>query len=102
MSFAIRSMATKYSSKPAAFSDDQIQQVTHRDRNGIATWIRSTAEQRGVSVRRLPNDKFVRAVSRLSDGVDNLDQVEKLLVALGRAGVISSYQRGLLQVHYLR
>jgi hypothetical protein len=25
-----------------------------------------------------------------------------LLVELGRAGVISSYQRGLLQVHYLR
>jgi hypothetical protein len=44
----------------------------------------------------------VKAVSRLSDGVVDLDHVEELLVELGRAGVFSSYQRGLLQVHYLR
>lgn len=61
-----------------------------------------TAGQRGISVRRLPNQKFVKAVSRLSDGVVDLDPVEELLVALGRAGVITSFQRGLLQVHYLR
>jgi hypothetical protein len=50
----------------------------------------------------MPNDKFVKAVSRLSDGVVELDPVEELLVALGRAGVITSFQRGLLQIHYLR
>jgi hypothetical protein len=53
-------------------------------------------------VRRLPNDKFVKAVSRLSDGIVELDPVEQLLVALGRASVITSFQRGLLQIHYLR
>jgi hypothetical protein len=53
-------------------------------------------------VRRRPKDEFVKAVSRLSDGVVDLDPVEELLVALGIAGVISSFQRGLLQVHYLR
>lgn len=58
--------------------------------------------KRGIAVRSLPNDKFVKAVSRLSDGVVDLDPVEELLVALGRTGVITSYQRGLLQVRYLR
>jgi hypothetical protein len=50
----------------------------------------------------MPNHQFVKAVSRLSDGVVDLDPVEELLVALGRAGVLTSFQRGLLQVHYLR
>src|SRR5580698_9030461 len=95
-------VVTTRPSKSAAFSDQEIQQVALLDSQGIAEWTRSTAEERGVSVRRLPNHKFVRAVSRLSDGVVDLDPIEELLVALGRAGVISSYQRGLLQVHYLR
>jgi hypothetical protein len=45
---------------------------------------------------------FAKAVSRLSDGVVELDPVEETLVALSRAGVISGYQRGLLHVRYLR
>jgi hypothetical protein len=49
-----------------------------------------------------PNEQFIKAVSRLSDGIVDLDPAEELLVALGRAGVISALQRGLLQVHYLR
>lgn len=102
MRLATSPMANRHPSKTSRFSDQQIEQVAHRDRNAIAEWARATAEQRGVSVRRLPNDKFVRAVSLLSDGVVDLDPVEELLVALGRAGVISSYQRGILQVHYLR
>jgi hypothetical protein len=58
--------------------------------------------RKGILVRKLPNEDFVKAASRLSDGAVDLDPVEQLLVALGRAGVISSFQRGLLQVHYLR
>jgi hypothetical protein len=87
---------------PRAFSDQQIRQVASSSPQAIARWAELTAEQRGISVRRMPNDKFVKAVSRLSDGVVDLDPVEELLVALGRAGVITSFQRGLLQVHYLR
>ena len=60
------------------------------------------AKERGIRVRPRPSDRFVKAVSRLSDGVTDLDHVEELLIELGRAGVISSFQRGLLQVHYLR
>ncbi len=88
--------------KTAAFSDEQIQEVAEGRAEAIAAWVRATAEQRGVRVRRTPYDEFAKAVSRLSDGVVDLDPVEQLLVALGRAGVITSYQRGLLQVHYLR
>jgi hypothetical protein len=87
---------------PRAFSDQQIRQVANGSSQAIARWAESIAKQRGISVRRMPNDKFVKAVSRLSDGVVDLDPVEELLVALGRAGVITSFQRGLLQVHYLR
>jgi hypothetical protein len=50
----------------------------------------------------MPNDKFVRRSPVFQMGVVDLDPVEELLLALGRAGVITSFQRGLLQVHYLR
>jgi hypothetical protein len=93
---------SKRPSKTPYFSDQQIRQIANGDSSMIAEWVRSTAHQRGVFVRRMPNDKFVKAVSRLSDGVVDLDPVEQLLVALGRAGAISSFQRGLLRVHYLR
>lgn len=93
---------SKSSRKTPLFSDQQIRQIASGKPVAIAQWARSTASQRGIAVRRLPNDKFVKAVSRLSDGVVDLDPVEELLVALGRAGVITSFQRGLLQVHYLR
>jgi len=93
---------SKRSTRSPLFSDQQIRQVAGRSSNDIANWVKTTARQSGVSVRSLPNQKFFKAVSRLSDGVVDLDPVEELLVALGRAGVITSFQRGLLQVHYLR
>jgi hypothetical protein len=102
MSASAGVLVAKPSRRAPKFSDQQIRQVATRSRRDIAEWAQSTASERGVSVRRLPNDKFVKAVSRLSDGVVDLDPVEQLLVALGRAGVISSFQRGLLQIHYLR
>ena len=102
MSAATGVMVSKRSPKTPPFSDQQIRRIANGQSGLIAEWARSTARQRGISVRRMPNDKFVKAVSRLSDGVVDLDPVEELLVALGRAGVITSYQRGLLQVHYLR
>jgi hypothetical protein len=90
------------SGKTPLFSDQQIEQVTAGPSVCIAKWVRSTASERGISFRRMPADRFARAASRLSDAEADLDQVEELLVALRRAGVISTFQRGLLQVHYLR
>lgn len=88
--------------KVPVYSDQEIRQVANSDSASIARWTQMVAKERGIRVRPRPNDRFVKAVSRLSDGVTDLDHVEVLLVELGRAGVISSYQRGLLQVHYLR
>jgi hypothetical protein len=100
MSAATGAMVSKRSSKTPQFSDQQIRYIADGRSTRIAEWVQSTARQRGIC--RMHNYRFVKAVSRLSDGVVDLDPVEELLVALGKAGVISSYQRGLLQVHYLR
>jgi hypothetical protein len=102
MSATVGPSVPRRSPKNATFSDHQIRQVANGSSEAIARWAEATAKERGISVRLMPNDKFVKAVSRLSDGVVDLDPVEELLVALGRAGVITSFQRGLLQVHYLR
>ena len=102
MSDTVSLTATKRALQSPIFSDDQIRRLANLDSGNIASWAHQVAQERGIRLRPRPNDNFVKAVSRLSDGVVDLDPVEELLVALGRAGVISSYQRGLLQVQYLR
>lgn len=85
------------------FSDHEIRQIVENETSSaIAEWVYSVAHQYGVKVRRMPFDRFVKAVSRLSDGVVDLDPIEELLVVLGRNRIITSFQRGLLQVNYLR
>jgi hypothetical protein len=91
------------SKKASLFSDHQIRQIAENETSSaIAEWVHSIARQCGVKVRRMPYDKFVKAVSRLSGGVVDLDPIEELLVVLGRNRIITSFQRGLLQVNYLR
>jgi hypothetical protein len=68
----------------------------------IPEWVYSTSQQHGVVLRQHPTDAFARAVCRLLDGVVDLDPVEEMLVAMSQADVINGFQRGLLQVHYLR
>jgi hypothetical protein len=102
MSVTIRQKSGKASLRDPAFSDQHIRQVANNDAASIAQWTFTIAQERGIRVRPRPNEQFFKAVSRLSDGVVDLDPVEELLVALGRAGVISAFQRGLLQIHYLR
>ncbi|HEX4606530.1 MAG TPA: hypothetical protein VH724_21200, partial [Candidatus Angelobacter sp.] len=79
------------------FSDQEIQQVANGTSLDIAKWVRATARKRNISILRVSSDKFARAVSRLSDAETDLDQVEELLVALGRSRIITPFQRGLLQ-----
>src|SRR5579871_1609630 len=102
MSVTVGPRVPRRSPMSAEFSDHQIRQIAQGNSQAIAQWVESTAKRRGIFVQRMARDKFVKAVSRLSDGVVDLDEVEELLIALGRAGVITSFQRGLLQVHYLR
>lgn len=95
--------ATDISHMTPMYSDQKIKQIANGTSLGIAKWVRATAKAQNVSVRqRRLSDKFARAVSRLSDAEIDLDQVEELLVALRRSRVITPFQRGLLQVHYLR
>lgn len=84
------------------FSDQEIRKIANQTSLGIANWVRATAKERNISILRTPSDRFARAASRLSDAQADLDQVERLLVALGRSRVITQFQRGLLQVNYLR
>jgi len=93
---------TRNVSARTRFSDAQILSVTEGGKDAIADWVSWEASQQGIALRKRPMDVFAKAVSRLSDGVVELDPVEETLVALSRAGVISAYQRGLLQVRYLR
>lgn len=95
--------ATSISHMTPTYSDSEIKQIANGTSLGIAKWVRATAKARNISVRRQRlSDKFARSVSRLSDAEVDLDQVEELLVALRRYQVITPFQRGLLQVHYLR
>jgi hypothetical protein len=87
---------------PCAFSDDDIRKVASGSSLSIAKWIHAVARQHGVLVQHEPLIGFARSVSRLSDAEIDLDEVEELLIALRRAHVITDFQRGLLQVHYLR
>jgi hypothetical protein len=85
------------------FSDQEIAKIANSTSSNIAKWVFATARERNIFVRRRrPSDKFARAVSRLSDAATDLDQVEELLVALRRSRIITPFQRGLLQVNYLR
>jgi hypothetical protein len=94
---------THSSTMATLFSDQEIKQIADGTPTSIAKWVRVTARERSIiSVRRRPSDMFAREVSRLSDAEFDLDQVEELLVALRRNRVITPFQRGLLQVHYLR
>jgi c-di-AMP phosphodiesterase-like protein len=94
--------ALKGSCMTPAFSDQEIQQIANGTSTDIAKWVEAIARERNIYVRRMTSDRFARAVSRLSDAETDLDQVEELLVALGRLRVITPFQRGLLQVKYLR
>jgi hypothetical protein len=88
--------------KTPIFSDQQIENVANGTSLGIANWVRAIARERNISILRMPSDSFAKAASRLSDAEADLDPVEQLLVALGRSRVITPFQRGLLQVKYLR
>lgn len=78
-----------------SFADEEIAAIAERGPDDIATWARSTAGELGITASHAPLDVFVNTVTRLSDGIE-LDSVEKLLVALCKAGVITAHQVGYL------
>lgn len=86
----------------SSFTNQEIARIADGSRTYIASWVRSTAKERRITYREKAMDSFARAASRLSDADADLDPIEDLLIALRRAHVITPFQRGLLQVQYLR
>lgn len=88
--------------KSPSVTSQQVAQVARGTSVSIGNWVRKTAQEHGITYRSTLTRHFAEAASRLSDADVELDQIEQLLIALRRAGIITAIQRGLLQSNYLR
>ena len=69
---------------------------------GLRTYIHSLAKVHGVAYVKTNGDAWAETVTKLSGDEVETDDVDFLLVALKRAGVINSTDMVLLLVNYLR
>jgi hypothetical protein len=69
---------------------------------GLRAYIIKLAHRHGVSYVKTPSDQLAQVITNLSDDDVEMDDVERLIIALERAGVISSEQVVPLHIHYLR
>ncbi len=67
-----------------------------------AATITTLASTHGISAAPEPIDTFADAVCRLSDPEVTFDRVERLLLALTRAGLVTDAERFALHAAYLR
>ncbi len=74
---------------------------TIQDSASVAAWARAIALQHGIAFMAGSVDIFANAVSRLSDLDVQVDEVEQLLLALGRRGIITNQQRCALHGAYV-
>lgn len=70
--------------------------------SGLADYITGLAQLHGVHYERTPDDAIADVVAALANDQTKMDQVELLLLALERAGVIPSEDVVPLHVNYLR
>ncbi len=70
--------------------------------SGVAEYIIALARQHNVRYVRTPDDALANVVTRLADDDVPMDDVELLLLALERAGVVASADVVPLHVNYLR
>ena len=68
----------------------------------VAALVRDLTRAQGVSFTASPLGAFAGAVSRLSDAEVRPDEIEDLLVAFARAGIITSADSMALQAAHLR
>jgi len=99
---AASAIAIPKTARHSVFTNQHIAKVAAKPPVVIGRWVTYTAHKRRVMYRSKPTDRLAQTASRLSDAEAHLDSVENLMVALGRAKVITAFQRGLLQVNYLR
>lgn len=69
---------------------------------GLRDYILGLASTHGVAYVEMPADKLADTITRLSDDDVHLDEVEHLLIALERAGVVASDSVVPLHINYLR
>jgi hypothetical protein len=68
----------------------------------VAEFVRDLARQHHVHYRRTAADELADAITRLADDDVTLDEIECLMIALRRAGVLTADNFVPLQVKYLR
>jgi len=67
----------------------------------IEQTIRNLARSHNITSQSTPLDDFADNINRLSDAGVNLDEVEKLIINLRRAGVITLKQLAEFQTQYI-
>jgi hypothetical protein len=76
--------------------------MTRRTHSTTAEHVRALARQHSVVYSEAPNDRLAHHMSRLAGDAVELDEVERLLVGLQRAGHLSREDMIRLQAQYLR
>ena len=94
-------MTVSHPAVALAISDIEVGS-TIQDSTSVAKWVRATARQHGIAFMAGSVDIFANAVSRLSDLDVQIDEIEQLLLALARRGVITGQQCSALRMAYLR
>ena len=70
--------------------------------SGLRDYILELASAHGVVYVETPADKLADTITRLSDDEVHLDEIERLLIALERVGVVASNSVVPLHINYLR
>jgi hypothetical protein len=70
--------------------------------SGLRAYIVALAKRHGVTYTKTPCDQLAEVITNLSDDDVEMDDVELLLIALERAGIVPSEQVVPLHVNYLR
>lgn len=70
--------------------------------SGLEEYIVGLAHRYGVTYLKTPNDELAEVITRLSDDDIEMDDVELLLIALERAGVVANKYVVPLHINYLR
>jgi hypothetical protein len=76
--------------------------MTTHTQTPTAAHIRFLAQQHRVSYSQGPNDNLAQQVTRLSGDIVEPDEIERLLLALQRAGHLTRIEMIRLQARYLR
>jgi len=74
----------------------------HLPVSGVREYILELASTHGVTYVETPADRLADIITRLSDDEVYLDEIEQLLIALERAGVVARANVVPLHVNYLR